>query len=52
MEFIVSVFVPIIIAYFVYITQKIDKRQDRIEVDIALIKASFESREDYWHGKF
>ena len=35
----IAVISSIATAYFIYITQKIDKRQDRIEVDIALIKA-------------
>lgn len=32
--------------YFVYMLQKIDKRQDKIEIDIATIKASIPKRFD------
>ena len=32
--------------YFVYMLQKIDKRQDKIEIDIATIKASIPKRYD------
>lgn len=39
MEVVTVVISSIATAYFIYITQKIDKRQDRIEIDIALIKA-------------
>ena len=39
MDVVIAVTSSIATAYFIYITQKIDKRQDRIEIDIALIKA-------------
>lgn len=43
-DFVISLIVSFVTAYFVWITQKIDQRQDKIEVDVALIKASFESK--------
>lgn len=39
MDIVTVVISSLATAYFIYITQKIDKRQDRIEIDIALIKA-------------
>ena len=46
MDIVIAIMSSIVTAYFVYITQKIDKRQDRIEVDIALMKAFCERRFD------
>ena len=35
----------IVASYITYLSIKIDKRQDRIEIDIALIKAFIEKQE-------
>ena len=34
----------IVASYITYLSIKIDKRQDRIEIDIALIRASLDSK--------
>ena len=34
----------IVTSYITYLSIKIDKRQDRIEIDIALIRASLDSK--------
>lgn len=51
MDIVLALLGSLVTAYFIYITQKIDKRQDRIEIDIALIKASCEVRYDYYGKK-
>lgn len=33
-------------AYFVYMLQKIDNRQDKIEIDVEIIKHSIHKRKD------
>lgn len=41
-----DIIASVIAAYFIYMLQKIDKRQDKIELDIAVIKASIPKRFD------
>ena len=43
---IAEVLASIMGAYFTYMLQKIDKRQDKIEIDVEVIKQSLYKRKD------